>query len=220
MRLVLRPVHPDIVIVAIDDASIAAIGRWPWRRALHAELISRLTAQNPRAIGMDVLFNEADLDYPEDDLLLTDAIRRSERVVLPVLRRGYGPVSNQTDLPWPAFADAAAGLGHVHVAPDSDGVVRSLYLLEGPAAAPWHHFSTALQCVADRQPAATCGRSPTSAIAPSRSLNCACTWAAKASGLWAISAAASAAPAVTTTEHSACPACGSSGRGSTASVRS
>lgn len=154
MRLVSRPAHPDIVIVAIDDASIAAIGRWPWRRALHAELISRLTAQNPRAIGMDVLFNEADLDYPEDDLLLTDAIRRSARVVLPVLRRGYGPVSNQTDLPWPAFADAAAGLGHVHVAPDSDGVVRSLYLLEGPAAAPWHHFSTALQCVADRPPAA------------------------------------------------------------------
>ena len=163
MRLVSRPAHPDIVIVAIDDASIAAIGRWPWRRALHAELISRLTAQNPRAIGMDVLLNEADLDYPEDDLLLTDAIRRSARVVLPVLRRGYGPVSNQTDLPWPAFADAAAGLGHVHVAPDSDGVVRSLYLQEGPAAAPWHHFSTALQCVADRQPAATCGRSPASA---------------------------------------------------------
>ena len=111
MRLVSRPAHPDIVIVAIDDASIAAIGRWPWRRALHAELISRLTAQNPRAIGMDVLLNEADLDYPEDDLLLTDAIRRSARVVLPVLRRGYGPVSNQTDLPWPAFADAAARPG-------------------------------------------------------------------------------------------------------------
>ena len=111
MRLVSRPAHPDIVIVAIDDASIAAIGRWPWRRALHAELISRLTAQNPRAIGMDVLFNEADLDYPEDDLLLTGAIQRSARVVLPVLRRGYGPVSNQTDLPWPAFADAAARPG-------------------------------------------------------------------------------------------------------------
>lgn len=60
---------------------------------------------------MDVLFNEADLDYPGDDLLLTDAIRRSARVVLPVLRRGYGPVSNQTDLPWPAFADAAGRPG-------------------------------------------------------------------------------------------------------------
>ena len=165
MRLVSRPAHPDIVIVAIDDASIAAIGRWPWRRALHAELISRLTAQNPRAIGMDVMFNEADLDYPEDDLLLTDAIRRSARVVLPVLRRGYGPVSNQTDLPWPAFAEAAAGLGHVHVAPDSDGVVRSLYLLEGPAAAP---LAPLQHRAAVRGRLATCGhlRPPAAARPP------------------------------------------------------
>lgn len=160
LRLVSRAPHPDIVLVAIDDPSIAAIGRWPWRRALHAELITRISAQKPHVIGMDVLFNEADLDYPEDDLLLTDAIRRSGRVVLPVLRRGYGPTGNATDLPWPAFAQAAADLGHVHVAPDGDGVVRSLYLREGPAAAPWHHFSMALQCVAQaRQPgAAPCPR--------------------------------------------------------------
>lgn len=151
LRLITRAPHPDIVIVMIDDPSIAAIGRWPWRRALHAELISRISAHNPRAIGMDVLFNEADLDYPEDDLLLTDAIQRSGRVVLPVLRRGYGPTSNATDLPWPAFAQAAAQLGHVHVAPDNDGVVRSLYLREGPATAPWPHFSMAMQCVAQAQ---------------------------------------------------------------------
>ena len=148
LRLLSRPAHPDIVIVAIDDPSIAAIGRWPWRRALHAELIARVSAQQPRAIGMDVLFNEEDLDYPEDDVLLADAMRRSGRVVLPVLRRGHGPAANIADLPWPAFADAAAGLGHVHVAPDNDGVVRSLYLQEGPAAASWQHFSMALQCVA------------------------------------------------------------------------
>ena len=54
LRLLSRPAHPDIAIVAIDDRSIAAIGRWPWRRALHAELISRVSAQQPRAIAMDV----------------------------------------------------------------------------------------------------------------------------------------------------------------------
>ena len=155
LRLVSRPPHPDIVLVTIDDRSIAAIGRWPWRRALHAELITRLSAQNPRAIGMDILFNEADLDYPEDDLLLTEAIARSGRVVLPVLRRSYGLADNTADLPWPAFAQAAASLGHVHVAPDDDGVVRSLYLHEGPATAPWHHFSMALQCVAQASQGST-----------------------------------------------------------------
>jgi signal transduction histidine kinase/CHASE2 domain-containing sensor protein len=98
---------------------------------------------------MDVLFNEEDLDYPGDDVLLADAMQRSGRVVLPVLRRGHGPAADTADLPWPAFADAATRLGHVHVVPDNDGVVRSLYLQEGPAAAPWPHFSMALQCVAD-----------------------------------------------------------------------
>lgn len=149
-RLMARPAQPNIVIVAIDDQSIAAIGRWPWRRALHAEAIRRIDAQGPRAIGLDVLFNDEDLDYPQDDLLLASAIRSSGRVVLPVLRREYGPAGDMSDLPLPAFAEAAAALGHVHVAPDTDGVVRSLYLQEGPAAAPWQHFSVALQCVAQQ----------------------------------------------------------------------
>ncbi|UCV01344.1 CHASE2 domain-containing protein [Acidovorax radicis] len=156
LRLAARPSHPDIVVVAIDDRSIAAIGRWPWRRALHAELITRLSAQNPRVIGVDVLLGEADLDYPDDDLLLADAIRRSGRVVLPVLRRGFGPASHLADLPLPPFAQAAANLGHVHVAPDGDGVVRSLYMYEGSDIAPWHHFSMAMQSVAD----ARTGRPP------------------------------------------------------------
>lgn len=160
LRLISRPAHPDIVVVAIDDASIAAIGRWPWRRALHAELISRIAAQQPHAIGMDVLFNEEDLDYPEDDILLADAMRRSGRVVLPVLRRGHGPAADAADLPWPPFVEAAARLGHVHVVPDQDGVVRSLYQREGPAAAPWPHFSAALQCVGDPRPAPRCTAAP------------------------------------------------------------
>ena len=29
LRLAARPSHPDIVVVAIDDRSIAAIGHWP-----------------------------------------------------------------------------------------------------------------------------------------------------------------------------------------------
>ena len=84
-RFLTRPAQPDIVVVAIDDQSIAAIGRWPWRRALHAETIRRIDAQGPRAIGFDVLFNDEDLDYPQDDLLLAGAIRTSGRVVLTVL---------------------------------------------------------------------------------------------------------------------------------------
>lgn len=151
LRFAARPAHPDIVIVAIDDASIAAIGRWPWRRALHAELIRQIDAQAPRVIGLDVLLNEQDADYPADDLILADALQRSARVVLPVVRRGYGTANGHaTDLPWPPFAAAAAQLGHVHADPDPDGIVRALFLYEGPASSPWPHFSTAMRCAVHR----------------------------------------------------------------------
>ena len=87
LRSLARPPHPDIVVIAVDDRSITSIGRWPWRRALHAQLIDVVTAQNPKAIGLDILFSEPDLDYPLDDALLAQALARSQRVVLPVLQR-------------------------------------------------------------------------------------------------------------------------------------
>ena len=34
-----------IVIVAIDDASIAKLGEWPWPRDVHASLIERLRSR-------------------------------------------------------------------------------------------------------------------------------------------------------------------------------
>ncbi|QXL83331.1 CHASE2 domain-containing protein [Comamonas sp. NLF-1-9] len=146
-RLLAPAARTDIVLVAIDDRSIAAIGRWPWRRALHAELIGRISAQQPRAIGLDVLLGEEDLEYPQDDLLLARAIARSARVVLPVARRAQADLA-APDLPLPAFAAAAAELGHVQVQVGSDGVARGIYQLEGPADAPWPHLSRALRCAA------------------------------------------------------------------------
>lgn len=143
LRLQPRSASPDIVLIAIDDASLAAIGRWPWRRALHAQLLQTLEAYAPRAIGLDLLLTDADLDYPADDALLAQAIAASGRVALPLIQHRRG-LHQDSDLP--LFAQAAAALGHVHVAVEADGVVRSLYLQEGPRSAPWPHLSLALQC--------------------------------------------------------------------------
>ena len=128
----------DIVIVAIDDASIDAIGRWPWRRALHAGLLERISQAPPRAIGLDVMLSEEDLDYPGDDLLLVRVLQRSGRTAL--------PVAPGTD-PLPAFAQAAAALGHTQLPVDSDGAVRSFHAIEGSAQQPWWHMALALHCV-------------------------------------------------------------------------
>jgi adenylate cyclase len=49
----------EIVIVAIDDASFDYTGlRWPWPRGYFAQLVDRLAASDPAAIGFDVYFFE------------------------------------------------------------------------------------------------------------------------------------------------------------------
>ncbi len=53
------PPHPSIAIVAIDDKSIAAFGRWPWDRFKIAELASKLQALGASAIAFDMVFSEA-----------------------------------------------------------------------------------------------------------------------------------------------------------------
>lgn len=49
---------PDVVIAAIDNNSIDHQGRWPWPRTIMAQLIDRIAAGKPRAIGIDILFSE------------------------------------------------------------------------------------------------------------------------------------------------------------------
>ncbi|MGE0517502.1 MAG: CHASE2 domain-containing protein [Candidatus Binatia bacterium] len=46
---------PEVVIVAVDDASLGEIGRWPWSRARIADLIERVDAGDPAVIGIDLV---------------------------------------------------------------------------------------------------------------------------------------------------------------------
>lgn len=164
-RLLAPAASPDIALVALDERSIAAIGRWPWRRALHAELIAQITRQNPRAIGLDILLGEADTEYPEDDAVLASAIARSAQVVLPVAR-GSREGMALPDLPLPLFREAAREIGHVQVQVDSDGIARGMYTQEGPADAPWPTFATALRCAGGLALPACLGNSADAAQGP------------------------------------------------------
>ena len=51
-----------IAIIAIDDQSIANIGRWPWPRDLHAQLIKALADGGAKVIGHTVFFLEPQID--------------------------------------------------------------------------------------------------------------------------------------------------------------
>jgi adenylate cyclase len=73
-----RPANPGVVIVAIDEPSLTAKGRWPWSRALLAQLVRQLDKAGAESIAFDVLMNE-----PE---------RSPERAIVERLRQRLGDV--------------------------------------------------------------------------------------------------------------------------------
>jgi CHASE2 domain-containing sensor protein len=79
IRRVPRPT--DIVVVRIDDASIGALERWPFRRSLHARMVDRLHAAGAREIVYDVQFTERSAN-PDEDLALYDSIDSAGGAVL------------------------------------------------------------------------------------------------------------------------------------------
>jgi adenylate cyclase len=81
---------PDIVLVDIDEKSLAAMqpeaGRFPWPREVYAELLRGLMPQQPRAVVFDILFSEPDKFRPQSDEAFADAaLPHRERLYFPLL---------------------------------------------------------------------------------------------------------------------------------------
>jgi len=57
-----RSPSSKIAVIAIDDESINNLGRWPWPRDLHAELINRLSEGGAKVIGQTIFFLEPQID--------------------------------------------------------------------------------------------------------------------------------------------------------------
>lgn len=141
-------VDPAVVIVAIDDASLATIGRWPWPREVHARLIDRLREAGAAGVALDVVFSEP----AAGDNELAVAMRRFGKVVLPMMQREQGQMIIGESLPVPLLAKAAAALGHIQMEFDPDGIARSVYLEEGWGAARYAQLALALHRVANGEP--------------------------------------------------------------------
>jgi serine/threonine-protein kinase len=85
VRATARTPSDRIAIIAIDDQSIANLGRWPWPREIHARMIDLLAAGQAKVIGHTVLFSEPQLDagldyiYKINALLEDSGLRRTGR---------------------------------------------------------------------------------------------------------------------------------------------
>jgi CHASE2 domain-containing sensor protein/predicted Ser/Thr protein kinase len=80
-----------IAIIAIDDQSIANIGRWPWPRDIHAQLIDQLAGAKAKTIAHTAFFFE-----PQTDRGL---------VFIRKMKEALGPAANPANV---AVADATA----------------------------------------------------------------------------------------------------------------
>jgi serine phosphatase RsbU (regulator of sigma subunit)/CHASE2 domain-containing sensor protein len=154
-RLLPRPPDPDpaVMIVAIDEASLAAVGQWPWPRTRMAELVRRILAAGPAALGIDLLWPEPDrlsparwaagepalpeglaaglAALPDHDAVLAAALKAG-----PVVVAVAGERDRQPGQGGPAPMVLARGGDPYRWLPAYDGLLRSLPALDG--AAPGH----------------------------------------------------------------------------------
>ncbi len=73
----------DIVVVAIDDRSLAALQKWPWPRRHHAQLAENLHRMGAKRIMFGVEFSMA--SNPNDDQILEQAFSQlGKKITLPV----------------------------------------------------------------------------------------------------------------------------------------
>jgi adenylate cyclase len=127
-----RSPSAPIVIVTIDESTFSELDvQWPFPRAMHAELISKIAAGGPLVIGVDLIFDRPSSDA--DDAVLGEAIAAAGNVVLgaavatddqpvPGLSIGYERVTlNQ---PIPVIRRGAAGVAPVNMIRDGDNDVR------------------------------------------------------------------------------------------------
>ena len=112
----------DIILITIDEKDTELLGRWPWPRKYHADLIQILKMYGAKVIGYDILFTESDKENPDSDACLVSAAKEAGNVCFPM---AFSHDKSKCDLlPMKELSKASSSVGFVNVYPDEDGIVR------------------------------------------------------------------------------------------------
>lgn len=128
----------DIVIVAVDDRSLAELGGWPLKRDNYTQLLDNLDNERvrPKVIGFDFLF----LDESPDDQALALRMKHFNTVLPLEFRIQDNPQrSLKPALPVAPLAQAAS-IGHINLSYDPDGLIRGIDISQQH----WPHFALLL----------------------------------------------------------------------------
>lgn len=103
-RVATRPASGEIVVVGVDDKSIAEIGQWPWRRSVHAQLLDRIAAAKAKHVYFDLTFRSASTSA--DDKAFTAALTRAQGKVSLITFRSVDPMTKEPTeiMPYAPFA--------------------------------------------------------------------------------------------------------------------
>lgn len=127
-----RSPDPAFAVVGIDMRTLEdSDHRWPWPRKKIAEMISALSSYEPRALIVDILFQNA--DTPDGDKALTEAIQASGNCILVTVMEekntSHG-VSLQNFSSRQDFVASSRGEGFVWGIIDTDGIMRHFRLAD------------------------------------------------------------------------------------------
>ncbi len=143
-----------VLLVYLDAESFAAHGlnpAQPWPRALHAQLVERLTRAGARAVVFDIVFDSPGPN-PAEDAALAKAFREHGRVVLAAeagvssrLTGAGAARMTRLALPVAPLRAAAAGWGLGELSVDEDFVARRHFrgMRDGPQEWPSLSWATA-----------------------------------------------------------------------------
>ena len=135
---VLRPRPQEIrpvVIVDIDEASLKAIGQWPWPRTTVADLLTQITQLGAVAIGFDIIFPEPDRMSPaiaEQSFRGIDAETRAKLDRLPSNDEALAEAIKHSRV---VVGQAGAAAPEVRTA--ADAALQTGFAVRGPDARPY-----------------------------------------------------------------------------------
>lgn len=121
----------DVILIDIDQPSLKdpqmfeLAGAWAWPRVIHAELITALAAQHPRAIVLDLILSPPDRFRPDNDAALAQALT-FERAFVPMIL-----MEDSTEQAPLALAPPAMG-----IYPTAGAHPGARYGIDGPTALP------------------------------------------------------------------------------------
>lgn len=151
-----KPASQDVVLIDIDEPSLAQIGPWPWPRTVLADMATRLRERGARVQAWDVFLSES----APGDATLNQALSAGADIILgqvaivdPQVQNPpqIGRLRATDNLPelcaqgttlhgYFGIADSlpAARAGHLSATPDADGALRRLpaVLCQGSARYP------------------------------------------------------------------------------------